>query len=74
MSNLGEHGKDGKHEPDELKHSICDLKTLYSWLKTLNLSTEWLKHPFFTPLSRQLKNDNMRLEDIIAGQLKIGEH
>ena len=25
-------------------------------------------------LSRQLKNDNMLLEDIIAGQLKIGEH
>ena len=34
-------------------------KTLYSWLKTLYLSTRWLKHFFLQHLSMKLKNDNI---------------
>ena len=60
-SNLGEHGghgergehwqrgKDGKHQPDYLKHSKCSI-----------CQPDDSKHPILQHLRRRLKNHNMR--------------
>ena len=47
-------------------------KSLFLWFKTLHLSTLWLKTLYL--LQRLKKSLDTRLENIILGQPKMGEH
>ena len=70
-----EHGQDGKHQFDNLKHSIYDSKHSIRGSKHSFLSTRWLKTLSFTAfLATTEKSPHMRLENMILGQLRMGEH
>ena len=59
---FGEHGEHGKHQPDKVKHSMIK-NTLFMAQNTI-----------LQRLSQQLKIITYSLENMILGQLKIGEH
>ena len=77
-SKLGEHGKHrkygryGRHQLDYLKHSIYGSKHSIYVLQHFICQRDDSIHCFMAFLAR-VKNHNMRLENMILRQLKIGE-
>ena len=77
-SKLGEHGKHrkygryGRHQLDYLKHSIYGSKHSIYGLQQFICQRDDSIHCFMAFLAR-VKNHNMRLENMILRQLKIGE-
>ena len=74
----GEHRKDGKHQPDVLNTLLMILNTLRTTQNMLfffRLEPDDSKHSILPHLSRRLKKSgHTLLENIILGQLKMGEH
>ena len=60
----GGHGKDSKLQPDDLKHSICDLKQSFADSKRSICQPDNSKHSIL------LQNHNMNM---ILGHLNIGQ-
>ena len=77
-SKLGEHGKHrkygryGRHQLDYLKHSIYGSKHSIYGLQQFICQRDDSIHCFMAFLAR-VRNHNMRLENMILRQLKIGE-
>ena len=68
QSREGEHGKDGKHQPQDLKHSIYDSK--HSFCHPDDSKHSILRHMW----RRSEKLLLRRCENMIPVQLKMGEH
>ena len=74
----GKHGEslDNMENVEKINQmSYLWFKILYSWLKTVYLSTRWLKTISFKAyITTDEKTWHMRLENMIQGQLKLGKH
>ena len=80
-SRMGEHGEhwehkqDGKHQFDNLKHSTYDSKHSIRGSKHSFCQPDDSTHSLLQHFWRQLKKSpHMRLENMILGQLRMGEH
>ena len=73
-SQMGEHGQEGKHQFDNLKYSIYDSKHSIRGSKHSFCQPDDSKHSFTAFLATTEKSPHMRLENMILGQLRMGEH
>ena len=72
LETFGEHGKDGKHQPDDLKRFIYDSKCSICDSKHFFWQPDASKH--YSTMWTVKKSYHTRLENLILGQLKIGKH
>ena len=74
LGDHGEHGKDGKHQTDDLKHSIYDSKHTFCDSKHSICQVDDLKTHSFAAFTLTIEKNHTRKEKMILGRLKMVNH
>ena len=69
-----EHGKDGKPQPDDIKHSIYDSKHTFCDSEHSICQTDDLKTHYFAAFTLTIEKNHTRKEKMILGRLKMVNH